>query len=63
MNNNSDVQNTIVIDKVEAIEARGEYLIIKPHGYKNRVAIKDSELASIVNFGIRHYRLKVTTNG
>ncbi len=63
MNEHCDVQNTIVIDEVKAIEARGEYLIITGRIVGKRVAIKNSEIAAIVNYAIRHYRLKVIESG
>lgn len=63
MNSNGNVSITIWIDDINDIRKEGRYIVIKPSGYKNKVAIKPSTLAHITSYAIEKGYLKVIKNG
>lgn len=63
MNDNSDVQNTIIIEWCSGIEIRGEYFIITPTDCDVKVAISKQALTQITNEAIRLKRIKVVLDG
>jgi hypothetical protein len=63
MHHNSNVHINIHIDNVEGIIKQGPYIVIKPVGYKNRIAITPEVIAQVASWCMARKHLKVKRNG